>query len=58
MTSAAGNLGSIVFLLAARYSANPAGSPKVLRIMGVVVVAANLLVAYISTIPKDQLGGR
>ncbi|KAL8919367.1 MAG: hypothetical protein Q9208_006820 [Pyrenodesmia sp. 3 TL-2023] len=58
VTGAAGNAGGIIFLLAARYSDHSADYPKVFWIIGVIVIAANLLVAWIRPIPKDQLGGR
>ena len=58
VTGAAGNLGGIVFLLIARYSDESADYPKVFWIIGIVAIAANLLVSWIRPIPKDQLGGR
>ena len=50
---AAGNLGGIVYLLIARY--NGKDYAKVIWIVGVVNVAASLLVAWIRPVPKGQL---
>lgn len=58
VTGAAGNLGGIVFLLIARCSDESADYPQVFWIIGIIVIAANLLVSWIQPIPKDQLGGR
>ena len=56
VTGAAGDLGGIIFLLIARYRGDNYG--ETLWINGVIVIALNLLVAWVRPIPKGQLGGR
>ena len=56
ITGAAGDLGGIFFLLIARYSGTDYG--RVFWLIGVLVIALNLLVVWIAPIPKGQLGGR
>ena len=56
VTGAAGDLGGIVFLLIYRYSDTDYG--KVFWTVGIITIAGNLLVSWITPIPKGQLGGR
>ena len=56
LTSAAGDLGGIVFLLIYRYSETDYA--RVFWIVGIITIAGNLLVSWIRPIPKGQLGGR
>ncbi|MDI1490244.1 MAG: hypothetical protein OHK93_001444 [Ramalina farinacea] len=56
VTGAAGDLGGILFLLIARYSGVDYG--RVYWLIGVIVIAVNVLVIWIRPIPKGQLGGR
>ena len=56
LTGAAGDLGGIVFLLIYRYSETDYA--RVFWIVGIIIIAGNLLVSWIRPIPKGQLGGR
>ena len=56
VAGAAGDLGGIVYLLIARY--NGTNYAKVLWIVGVVNIAASLLVAWIRPVPKGQIKAR
>lgn len=53
VAGAAGDLGGIVYLLIARY--NGTDYAKTFWIVGVVNIAASLLVAWIRPVPKGQL---
>lgn len=56
VAGAAGDLGSIVYLLIARYYGK--NFAKVFWIVGVVKIAASLLVTWIRPVPKGQLKAR
>ena len=56
VAGAAGDLGGIVYLLIARYNGNDYA--KVFWIVGVVNIAATLLVAWIRPVPTGQLKAR
>ena len=56
MTGAAGDLGGIIFLLISRYSHTDYG--RTFWLIGVMVIAVNMVVAWIPPIPRGQLGGR
>ncbi|KAK6533292.1 hypothetical protein TWF694_002245 [Orbilia ellipsospora] len=56
LIGACGNLGGIVFAIIFRY--NGTNYPRVLWIMGTIIIALNLSVAWTRPIPKGQIGGR
>ena len=53
VAGAAGDLGGIVYLLVARYNGHDYA--KVFWTVGVVNIAASLLIAWIRPVPKGQL---
>ncbi|KAF3904123.1 hypothetical protein AA313_de0202317 [Arthrobotrys entomopaga] len=56
LVGACGNLGGIVFAIIFRY--NGTNYPRVFWIMGTIIIALNLSIAWARPIPKGQIGGR
>ncbi|KAF1961749.1 nitrate transporter-like protein [Byssothecium circinans] len=56
LVGAAGNLGGIIFAIIFRY--NGTHYARVFWIMGVIIIALNLVFAWVRPIPKGQIGGR
>ena len=56
IAGAAGNLGGLVYLLIARYTGTDYA--KIFWIVGIINIAASLLISWIRPIPKGQLEAR
>jgi NNP family nitrate/nitrite transporter-like MFS transporter len=56
IVGASGNLGGIIFAIIFRY--NGTHYARVFWIMGVMVIALNLIWIWVRPIPKGQIGGR
>lgn len=56
LTGAAGDLGGIIFLVIAL--ASHTDYARGIWLIGVLVIASNLMTAWIPPLPKGQLGGR
>jgi NNP family nitrate/nitrite transporter-like MFS transporter len=59
-TGACGNLGGIIFALIFRFNLTATGAqdfPKAIWIMGCLIIAVNLVLAWVRPIPKGQIGG-
>ncbi len=55
VTGACGNLGGIIFAIIFRYGG---GYARSIWIIGVVIIAVNVLTVWIKPLPKGQIGGR
>jgi NNP family nitrate/nitrite transporter-like MFS transporter len=53
---ASGNLGGIIFAIIFRY--NGTDYARVFWMMGIIVIALNLIWLWVRPIPKGQIGGR
>lgn len=59
-TGACGNLGGIIFALIFRFNLTPKATqdfPKAIWIIGSIIIALNLSVAWVRILPKGQIGG-
>ncbi|KAI1128123.1 nitrite transporter [Nemania abortiva] len=57
-TGAAGNLGGVVFSIIFRFTDSGTNYAKALWIIGVITIALNLALCWVSPIPRGQIGGR
>ncbi|XWW97176.1 hypothetical protein V2A60_005157 [Cordyceps javanica] len=58
VTGAGGNLGGVLFAVVFRFVDHGRGYAKALWIIGVLHIALNLAVCWISPLPRGQVGGR